>query len=160
MFGKRRRRRAAFEKLMAALEDRTAELILTYVAGKWNQALALARVLEEDLKPVATVPRMEICLYHVESIQLRIAFARDDVDLVGAIARKVHNPEVSRLAFDAVRKSLNHHNPGRIFREIERDISTASNAEGQIMRMRNPDPSLIGTKFFPNLYVPGQSDQE
>ncbi|MFC0115671.1 hypothetical protein [Kibdelosporangium aridum] len=155
MAWKKRQQRAAFENLMAALEERTAELILAYVAGKWDAVLGMASVLEESLKPVATEPRMEICLYHVESIQLRVALKREDIDLVRVVARKSNNLEVSRKAFDALQKL--EIGPGMPnWRGLEYELETVSNAEGQIMRMRNPDPRLIGTKFFPNLYVPDQ----
>lgn len=164
VFGKRKRQRAEFEKLMAELEDVTAQMILDYVADQWDAALNLATVVEDGLKRIAIAPRMEICLYHVESIQLRIAYKRRDIEAIRAIARKSNNLEVSEQAFKALRTIVIHYDcvdphdriMDQVFRDFERELKTLSNAEGQIMRMRNPHPALIGTRFFPNLYIPAR----
>ncbi|MGP4016880.1 hypothetical protein [Saccharopolyspora sp. 5N708] len=161
MLWKRRRRRAELEEKMAAFEKATAELISTYTAGDWDSTLTLANSLAEDLKPIATLPRMGICLYHAESIQLRIAYKREDVELIEAIARKSHDPEVSDKAFRTLTRISTHSGLNfdrnilsldSILHESLRELRLISDAESQIVRMRNPDPALIGTHYFPQLY--------
>jgi hypothetical protein len=138
---------------MGGFEDLTAELISSYRhGGDWDSVVTQARVLAEGLRPLAGEPRMEICLYHVEAIPLRIAYRRRDIGLVRVVARQSQHLEVSGQAFRALQQ-LEIRCDERVFHEAERDLGTVSNTEGQISRMRNPDPRLIGTRFFPRLYV-------
>jgi hypothetical protein len=168
VFGKKKQEHAAFRDLMATFEDLTAKMILLYVKGQWDDALGTASVIEVGLEGIATAPRMEICLYHVESLRLRIAYRRRDVEAIRAIARRSNTLEVSEQAFDAVRTltikydSVDPHDQRMdgVFLDFERSLNTYSNAEGQILRMRNPHPDLIGTKWFPNLYIPGHDSTE
>ncbi|GLY68790.1 hypothetical protein [Amycolatopsis taiwanensis] len=161
MFGKRKRLRAQLEEQMAKLENLTAELIGIYSTGDWDLALVLAERLELLLKPIATMPRMEICLYHVESIQLRIAYKRKDIGLIETMARKSHNLQVSDLATRTVMRMATYSSDNldrdrlsvdSILRESESELRTMSDAESQIVHMRNPNPRLIGTRWLPDFY--------
>ena len=158
---KRRLARQVVAEQMARLESLTAGLIVTYSEGEWDTVLAMAERLEPLLKPLGTIPRMNICLYHVESIQLRIACLRKDIALVETVARKSNNVQVSELANRTVMRMVPHScdHPDRdrmgadsILEETLGDLGTTSSEERQISRMTNPDPSLIGTVWLPSLY--------
>jgi hypothetical protein len=155
----KRGRRAKAKEAMATLEEMTAEVISVYKSGNWDMTLSLADAVGELVKPISYIPRMEICLYHVDSIRLRIAYKRKDVELIREVAKK-GGPEVAKKAFNTLTRIASHDGDpdpnamslDSILRESEQELGFLSDAESQISHMRNPHPDLIGTYWFCSLY--------
>ncbi|WP_031466299.1 hypothetical protein [Sciscionella sediminilitoris] len=168
MFGKKGKR-TALRTRIAAIEERTAELITTYRDGDWDLALrkagelqAAARQLQPAMNPSTSIPRIDICLWHIDSIPLRIAFKRKDIGLIESVAKTGRNLHVLDLASRTVMRLTVHSgedpdrdelNADEILRESENELGRRSDLESQILHMKNPHPSLIGTLWLPNFYL-------
>ena len=157
----KRKRRAQAEETMAAFEEKTANLIQAYNEGDWDTVLREARWVEELLKPLFDIIRMEVCLYHAQSLQLRIAYKRKDVELIREVAGH-SGREISEKAFRTLQRIAVHSGGtdssamslDEILQEAEKELRMISDSESQIVNMRNPHPGLRNVRIFYNLYDP------